>query len=87
MSSGSAPERSSLTIAGNKLMCPANCATVAAGYSAACQNRQSTVPGGVPPMAKRGHQLLSDCQRPVTQYVASVSTMSLDTERCCQQTH
>lgn len=37
-SSGSAPEKIvSLTMAGNKLMCPANCATVAAGYSEACQ--------------------------------------------------
>lgn len=42
---------------------------------------------GVPPVAKWGHQLLSDCQRPVTQYVASVSMMSLDRERRCQQTH
>ncbi|CAB1449450.1 unnamed protein product [Pleuronectes platessa] len=37
-SSGSAPERSSHTKAGNKLMCPANCATVAAGCSAALPN-------------------------------------------------
>lgn len=53
-SSGSAPERSSLTIAGNKLMCPANCATVAAGRSAAPAkaSQSKTVPGGVPPVAK-----------------------------------
>lgn len=47
------------------MMCPANRATVAAGCRAGLPKAGGPpVPGGVPPSAERGHQLLSDCQRP-----------------------